>query len=672
MAPFLPLPMIDQSTIARIMDAAQIVDVVSDYMTLKKRGANWWGVCPFHNEKTPSFSVSPAKGIFKCFGCGKGGNAVQFVMEHEHLTYYDALRLLAKKYHIEIQEREQTDDEKQQEKERESLQTVTEFAAKFFEETLHNTDEGQSVGISYLRERGFSDDIIRKFRIGYAPDAWDTLVGAATAKNYSLDYMVKANVCNYNDEKKRYYDTFRGRVIFPWITISGKVVAFSGRVLSRDTKGVVQKYVNTCETPLFVKSNELFGIFQAKNAITKADCVYIVEGQTDVISMHQCGVENVVACSGGSGLKETQAHLLHRFTANIILMYDTDAAGEKYTDTAISVALNEGMNVHVVRLPEDEDPDSFARKNNANAFIDYIAQHKIDFATYICQKIAATANDPIKKSQLITEQLTPALALIYNNILLAEYIKQCAKLLDLSEEMLLRQINKLRDKKRKKEQEKQQGAGEQTSTETTNAAPDADDLPDIVTADNKFDTQERCILNFALRHGNEVIFTDEAAHAWTVNEFIVSQLIDTDNIALRNPLHQAMLHEIAVHLHDADFDAAKFFIRHADPRISQLAADLLADRYMLSKMFADTDTHNSIRNARKQQEKQRTMADEINKVIIEYKYLIVTDDLTKTMAALKQTADPQITIDLLAKITQLNRLKAHIAQELGERIIVKL
>ena len=664
--------MIDQSTIARIMDAAQIVDVVSDYMTLKKRGANWWGVCPFHNEKTPSFSVSPAKGIFKCFGCGKGGNAVQFVMEHEHLTYYDALRLLAKKYHIEIQEREQTDDEKQQEKERESLQTVTEFAAKFFEETLHNTDEGQSVGMSYLRERGFSDDIIRKFRIGYAPDAWDTLVGAATAKNYSLDYMVKANVCNYNDEKKRYYDTFRGRVIFPWITVSGKVVAFSGRVLSRDTKGVVQKYVNTCETPLFVKSNELFGIFQAKNAITKADCVYIVEGQTDVISMHQCGVENVVACSGGSGLKETQAHLLHRFTANIILMYDTDAAGEKYTDTAISVALNEGMNVHVVRLPEDEDPDSFARKNNANAFIDYIAQHKIDFATYICQKIAATANDPVKKSQLITEQLTPALALIYNNILLAEYIKQCAKLLDLSEEMLLRQINKLRDKKRKKEQEKQPGAGEQTSTETTNAAPEANDLPDIVTADNKFDTQERCILNFALRHGNEVIFTDEAAHAWTVNEFIVSQLIDTDNIALRNPLHQAMLHGIAAHLHDADFDAAKFFIRHADPRISQLAADLLADRYMLSKMFADTDTHNSIRNARKQLEKQRTMADEINKVIIEYKYLIVTDDLTKTMAALKQTADPQITIDLLAKITQLNRLKAHIAQELGERIIVKL
>ena len=247
--------MIDQSTIARIMDAAQIVDVVSDYMTLKKRGANWWGVCPFHNEKTPSFSVSPAKGIFKCFGCGKGGNAVQFVMEHEHLTYHDALCLLAKKYHIEIQEREQTDDEKQQEKERESLQTVTEFAAKFFEETLHNTDEGQSVGMSYLRERGFSDDIIRKFRIGYAPDAWDTLVGAANAQNYSLDYMVKANVCNYNDEKKRYYDTFRGRVIFPWITVSGKVVAFSGRVLSRDTKGVVQKYVNTSETPLFVKSN---------------------------------------------------------------------------------------------------------------------------------------------------------------------------------------------------------------------------------------------------------------------------------------------------------------------------------------------------------------------------------------------------------------------------------
>ncbi len=662
--------MIDQSTIARIMDAAQIVDVVSDYMTLKKRGANWWGVCPFHNEKTPSFSVSPSKGIFKCFGCGKGGNAVQFVMEHEHLTYHDALCLLAKKYHIEIQEREQTDDEKQQEKERESLQTVTEFAAKFFEETLHNTDEGQSVGMSYLRERGFSDDIIRKFRIGYAPDAWDTLVGAANAQNYSLDYMVKANVCNYNDEKKRYYDTFRGRVIFPWITVSGKVVAFSGRVLSRDTKGVVQKYVNTSETPLFVKSNELFGIFQAKNAITKADCVYIVEGQTDVISMHQCGVANVVACSGGSGLKEAQAHLLHRFTANIILMYDTDAAGEKYTDTAISVALAEGMNVHVVRLPEGEDPDSFARQNNANAFIDYIAQHKIDFATYICQKIATTANDPIKKSQLITEQLTPALALINNNILLAEYIKQCAPLLALSEEMLLRQTNKVRDNKRKKEQEKQQRADEQTSTETTDAAPD-DNQPDLVTGPDKFDTQERYILNCALRHGNEVIFADDDNHAWTINEFIVNQLIDTDNIALRNPLHQVMLNEIAAHMHDNGFDAAKFFIRHADPRISQLAADLLADRYLLSKMFADKETQSSISNARQQQERQRTMADEINKVIIEYKYLIVTDELAQTIVALKNAANPQATLDLMTKITQLNQLKARIAQELGERIIVK-
>ena len=682
--------MIDPATIARIKDTAQIYDVVSEFVTLRKRGANYWGVCPFHNEKTPSFSVSPAKGIFKCFGCGEGGDSAHFIMKHENISYGDALRFLAKKYHIEIAEREETSEEIQQQKDRESMFAANEFAAKFFENTLHNHADGQALALSYLRERGFNDDIIRKFRIGFALDTWSELADAAQKQGYNLDFFEKVGLCRRNETTGNLYDFFRGRIIFPWFTLSGKVVAFTGRVLSRETKGVSQKYLNTGETPIFVKSNEIFGIFQAKNAITKADCVYMVEGQTDVISMHQCGVENVVACSGGNGLSKTQAHTLHRFTSNIILMYDNDTAGEKDTDAAIAVALTEGMNVSVVRLPEGEDPDSFARTHNANAFIDYIAAHKTDFATYICRKILKKSqNNPAKKVQMIVDELIPAIASIYNNnILTAEYIKLCASLLDLNEEAIYVEIDKLRHKRKKAAEQRQQTGNEETATDEKRPQ----NAENIVTADNKMQLLEKDILKYALLYGKEPIFTDENGHEWTVDEFIVNQLIEADEIQFTNPLHQTMLYELAAHHLDIGFDPAHFFAQHANQEISRLAADLLTDKYTLSKLFTDTGNAPKVEgrtekerasaqerldkyNQKRREERRQATCDNLSKVIIEYKNSLIIKHIEQAMLELKnasENGDTAGTEQAMAKIARLNAQKAEAARMLGERVIVKI
>lgn len=669
------------------MDAAQIYDVVSEFVTLRKRGANYWGVCPFHNEKTPSFSVSPAKGIFKCFGCGEGGNAVHFVMKHENMTYVEALRFLAKKYHIEIEEREQTDEEKQAQNERESMLAANEFAAKHFENTLKNHADGQALGLAYLRERGFSDDTIRKFRLGYALDEWNSLTDEAKAKGYNLDYFAKNGLCK-RGEKGGFYDFFRGRVIFPWLSLSGNVVAFTGRVLSRETKGVSQKYINSPESEIYSKDQEIFGIYQAKQAIAKADCVYMVEGQADVLSMHQCGVENVVACSGGKGLSETQAHKLHRFTQNIVLMYDTDEAGEKDTNQAIGVAVAEGMNVSVVRLPEGEDPDSYARAHNASDFVAYIERNKTDFATYKCRQIAAKAkNSPTQKAQLINNELLPALALIYNDILLAEYVKICATLLDLREDTIRTAIRKLRRQKIEKEQARQANADENALSEP----PKHIETANIVAENDKFQQLEKDILKFALLYGNEPIFADEE-RTWTVGEFIVNELLEADHITFKNPLHQAFLYELAAHQHDAGFDPTHFFVQHINPDISQLAADLLSAKYTLSKLFADDGNAPKVEgrtekerasaqerldkyNQKRHQEQMQAICDDLSKVIVEYKNSLIISDIEQTMLELKaasQNGDTAATEQAMAKIAQLNAQKAEAAKLLGERVIVKI
>ncbi len=683
--------MIDPATVGRIMDAAQIYDVVSEFVTLRKRGANYWGVCPFHNEKTPSFSVSPSKGIFKCFGCGVGGNAVNFVMKHENMTYVEALRFLAKKYHIEIEEREQTSEEKQEQKDRESMLAANEFAARYFENTLKNHADGQTLGLTYLRERGFSDEIIREFRLGFATDAWSSLADAAQKQGYNLDFFVRTGLCKRNDNGG-VYDFFRERVIFPWLSIGGQVVAFTGRVLSRETKGVNQKYLNSPESEIYHKDQEIFGIYQAKQAIAKADCVYMVEGQTDVLSMHQCGVKNVVACSGGKGLSETQAHKLHRFTQNVVLMYDTDTAGEKDTDQALGVALAEGLNVSVVRLPEGDDPDSYARAHNANEFVAYIERNKTDFVTYKCRQItAATPNDPTRKARLINDELVPALALVYDNILLAEYVKICATQLDLREETIFTAIRKLRRKKIEKKLAAEANGSENAESTLPPPPPHAEESVGIAAEDDKFLELEKDILKFALLYGNSPIFANEE-RVWTVNEFIVNELLESDNIKFRNPLHQTFLYELAAHHHDTDFDAAHFFVQHANPNISQLAADLLSSKYTLSKMYNADDNAPKVEgrtererasaqerlekyNQKRHQEQMQTICEDLSKVIVEYKNAIIISNLKQTMLALKiasQNGDKAAIEQAMAAIAQLNIQKNRAAQLLGGRVVAKI
>ena len=393
--------MIDRPTIDRIMDATKIEEVVSEFVTLKKRGVNYIGLCPFHNDSHPSFSVSPTRGICHCFTCGKGGNAINFLMELEQMTYPDALRWLAKKYHIEIKERELSSEEKQRESERESMFIVNEWAAKYFQNILQNDVDGRAIGMQYFRSRGFRDDIIKKFQLGFSLNQRTALADAAVKEGYNPKYLAATGVLIASDkEPGQYFDRFSGRAIFPWFSVSGKVVAFGGRVLDSRTKGVNQKYVNSPDSEIYHKERELYGLYQAKKAIAKEDCVFMVEGYTDVISMHQCGIENVVANSG-TALSVHQIRLLHRFTNNIVLLYDGDAAGVHAALRGTNMLLEEEMNVKVLFLPDGNDPDSFARNHTAEQFRQYIADNQTDFIQFKTDIMLKGVTDPVKRSEAI-------------------------------------------------------------------------------------------------------------------------------------------------------------------------------------------------------------------------------------------------------------------------------
>jgi DNA primase len=438
--------MIDQPTIDRITDAAQIQDVVSDYVTLKKRGVNLLGLCPFHNEKTPSFMVSPAKGIFKCFGCGKGGNSVHFIMGHEQVSYYEALKFLAKKYHIDVQERELSPQELAVRNDRESMFLVNEFAQKHFSHTLHNHIDGKSIGLSYFRERGFRDDIVQKFQLGYSLDQRDAFTQSALKAGYNKEYLVKTGL-TFEGENNYVADRFRGRVMFPVHSLSGKVVAFGGRILKKDDK--MAKYVNSPESEIYHKSNELYGIYFAKQAIVKQERCFLVEGYTDVISMHQSGIENVVASSGTS-LTPGQIRLIHRFTENVTVIYDGDAAGIKASIRGIDLLLEEGLNIKVLLLPDGDDPDSFARKHNASDFIEYVEKQSSDFIRFKTNLLLKDAgNDPIKRAGLVID-IVRSISIIPNNIIRGEYVKECSTLLNVDEAMLYHQINTLKTTEQEK------------------------------------------------------------------------------------------------------------------------------------------------------------------------------------------------------------------------------
>ena len=445
--------MIDRLTIERIKEAADIVDVVSEFVSLKRSGSNYKGLCPFHNDSNPSFYVSPSRGTCHCFTCGEGGDSVGFIMKHEQMNYVEALRWLANRYGIEVKETELTDEQRKEKTEREAMFVVNNWAAEYYSDILYNDVDGRAVGLQYFRQRGFRDDIIKKFRLGFSPADKYAMPKKAKEKGYNLEIMEKASLC-YKDSKGEMVDRFSGRAMFPWIGVSGNVVAFGGRVLDSRTKGVSQKYVNSSESPIYKKERELYGLFQAKKAIGSEDCVYMVEGYTDVISMHQCGIENVVANSG-TALSKHQIHLLHRFTSNIVLLYDGDAAGIKAALRGTDMLLSEGMNVKVLLLPDGDDPDSFAKKHNADYFKQYVEEHKTDFIEFKTRVLMEGQKDPYKRSEAINS-IVKSVSVISDPIVRATYIKDCSVRLGINEQTLIVQMNDFiranREEKRKEEE----------------------------------------------------------------------------------------------------------------------------------------------------------------------------------------------------------------------------
>ena len=570
--------MIDPSTIERILDSANISDVVSEFVTLKKRGVNQLGLCPFHNEKTPSFTVSPAKGIFKCFGCGKGGNSVNFIMELEQLSYPDALRWLAKKFHIEIEEKEESQEEKLLKDERESMMIVSAFAQKYFSRFLLKENEGRTIGLSYLRERGIRDDIITKFELGYCPDGKDLFTQAATREGYKMDFLEKTGLTIKRDDWIR--DRFGGRVIFPVHNVAGRVIAFGGRTLTNDKR--VAKYLNSPESEIYHKGRTLYGIYQAKRDITKLDKCYLVEGYTDVLSFHQAGIENVVASSGTS-LTIDQIRLIRRFSPNITIVYDGDDAGIKASLRGIDMVLEEGINVKVLPLPRGEDPDSFARSMSAGELTEYIKKNETDFIKFKTQLLMGTVeNDPVSKARLINE-IVRSISVIPDTITRTIYIKECSRLMDVQEAVLYSEIRKIQNKQSEDHTRK-----ELQEIQTQAAKPAA--TPAEKKTVNPFETEEREIIRVLLKYFNHEVFEMEdeetnEVNTYTVGVYVISEL-HNDGLTSVNPKVTAILAAMEENLYNKDFDPIRFFTLHPDSEISQYASNLLADKYIESKRWS--------------------------------------------------------------------------------------
>ena len=685
--------MIDQATIDRILDAAQIVDVVSEFVTLKKRGVNYVGLCPFHDDKTPSFSVSPAKGLCKCFACGKGGNAVHFIMEHEQMTYYEALKWLAKKYHIEVKERELTNEEKEAQGLRESLFVVNEFARDYFQNILYNHIDGKSIGMTYFRQRGIRDDIVRKFQLGYSTSARDGLAKEALRKGYKKEFLIKTGLC-YEKEDGSIRDRFWGRVIFPWFNISGKVLAFGGRVLDNRTKGVSQKYVNSPESEIYSKRRELYGIYQAKSAIVKHDCVYMVEGYTDVIAMHQCGLENVVANSG-TALSEEQIRLLHRFTSNITLLYDGDAAGIKASIRGIDMLLAEGMNIKVLLLPDGEDPDSFARKHNATEFQQYIADHEENFIRFKTNLLMDEAkNDPIKRATLIAD-MAHSIGLIPNEIIRYECLKECAAILNVNEQIILNEAKKVVQQRKEEYIEKRRKENEIRNLQPATAQPvppppipddglippppfQPEEVPEEAYEPNNFlpvtgweklpfYNKEVQVIKALIQHGEKIVCYMEEEKGGGEIPISVTEYISTDlkqdSLQFQNPVHRQILAEAEAHMHDRDFCAERYFLAHPNPTVSRLAADMLNEHYRLSKS-----------NEQLLVKDEERLYELIPHLLIDFKLGILEEDMKQTIQQLNQPEaiqNPKRAMEIMTHYKDLTELLRDMAKRAGDRVILK-
>lgn len=702
--------MIDQPTIDRILDAANIVDVVSEFVTLRKRGVNYVGLCPFHDDKTPSFYVSPSKNICKCFACGEGGTAVHFIMKHEQLGYFDALRYLAKKYNIEIQERELTDKEKQARSDRESMFIVNAWAQKYFTSMLHNHIDGKTIGMRYFIERGFREETIRKFQLGYSLDKRDALYQEAIKSGYKKEFLEKTGlVIAYEDG--RVNDRFRGRVIFPVHSLSGKVVAFGGRVLKKDEK--TAKYVNSPESDIYHKSNELYGIYFAKQAMVKADRCFLVEGYTDVISMHQSGVENVVA-SSGTALTHGQIRLIHRFTDNITVLYDGDAAGIKAALRGIDLLLMEGMNVKVVLLPDGEDPDSFARSHSANEFSDFIQKHETDFIRFKTQLLLEEAgNDPVKRAALIGD-IIRTIAIVPDDITRTLYIRECSAMMEIDEQVVLNQVNKIRLSNNEQPAQPSAPAPEEIlpkdyviptgmrPVETvpvplaeTDAQPDIppyfpppeeEEIPNgentapppappmertmqVHRTRSPYEAYEIALLRYVVRYGERILFEypDEKTNALVtthVAEYIKNEL-EKDDIQIYTTILQQMLDEAVAHCKEEGFTAQRYFLAHPDSVISRVAANLLSEKYQLSKY------HSKYREVEQEEEKLDQI---VVRDIFALKEAYILNEIKQKEEELKHLSSDETDkmFAIMKEITQLNEIKKILSKELGERIILKM
>lgn len=659
--------MIDQATIDRIIDAAQIVDVVSEFVTLRRAGVNYKGLCPFHNEKTPSFVVSPSKGLCKCFSCGKGGNVVHFIMEHEQLSYYEALKFLAKKYNIEVKERELTDEEKQVQSLRESLFIVNGFAAEYFQSILYNHIDGKSIGMGYFRQRGFRDDIIKKFQLGYSTDQRDALAQEAMKKGYQQDYLTKTGLC-YTTDDGRIRDRFWGRVIFPVHTLSGKVVAFGGRVLKTDAK--TAKYVNSPESEIYHKSSELYGIYFAKQAIVKQDRCFLVEGYTDVISMHQSGIENVVASSGTS-LTSGQIRLIHRFTNNITVLYDGDRAGIKASIRGIDMLLEEGMNIKVVLLPDGDDPDSFARKHNATEFQAYIESHQVDFIRFKTNLLLEEAGkDPIKRAELISD-IVRSISVIPEAIVRTVYTKECSQLLQVDEKLLIAEVAKLKGQQAEKAatpiKAGTEGNPSPNGEETVPTDTYSTYIPQEGKEHTEFYPKEQLIMQILIRYGEKVmchISNEEGENIpITVIEYIINDL-KQDELSFHNALHRTILSEAGTHIHDKSFVSERYFLAHPSQEISKLAAELASDRYQLSKYHSKA---------------QHVIADEerlyelVPHLMIDFKSAIIKEELKHILRALQNPdniQDETKYMEIMKRYRDLCLIQSEMAKHQGDRVVI--
>jgi hypothetical protein len=660
--------MIDRATVERIQEAANIVDVVSEFVTLRKAGANYKGLCPFHNERTPSFMVSPARGICHCFGCGRGGNPVTFIMEHEQMTYPEALRWLANKYHIEIQERELSDDERREQNERESMFIINEWAAAHFEDVLHNHEDGIAIGMQYFRSRGFRDDIIRKFRLGFDLNDREQLARTATDKGYNVDFLVKTGLCYHTDDG-RYVDRFAGRVIFPWFGVSGKVVGFGGRLLDSRTKGVQQKYVNSPDSDIYHKEQQLYGIFQGKKAIAKEDCVYMVEGYTDVVSMHQCGVENVVANSG-TALSIHQIRTLHRFTSNIVLLYDGDEAGIHAALRGTDMLLGEGMNVKVLLFPDGDDPDSFARKHNAEEFRQYIADNQTDFIQFKTRVLLNGVTDPTRRSEAISS-IVQSVSVIPNPILRDTYLHDCAQRLGVAEATLINSMNKYIRESR-----------ENRSTETARA----DNQPGLATPKPIIKTVtplqqaakvERMLVEQVVRFGEKIVLRNVEDEEGNLLNLTVAQYIQydflQDGLAFQHPIFNRILEEAAERSLQPNFKAEAFFVHHEDIEVSKIATELCMDpyQYLKLKQVEPVRPLDEEEIRQKEKEKEEELRQRTVHLLLDFRLDYVEHRLKTLQSEIAQAAnEPDKMMQLMAEFKDMQVIRNELARRLGSEILI--